>query len=82
MYLFLAMSFGTCYGIASLFMFFPDFIVPITGELHLMHPLAIVALYSPSIAGLITCYLMGGKDALKGMFLKLVPRKKICSGFL
>ncbi|WP_206098604.1 hypothetical protein [Paenibacillus silvae] len=76
MVLFLAISFGTCYGIASLFMFFPDYIVPITGELHLMHPLAIVALYSPSIAGLITCYLMGGKDALKGMFLKLVPRKK------
>ena len=38
MYMFLGISFGVCYGIASLFMFFPDFIVPLTGELTLMHP--------------------------------------------
>ncbi|WP_223067494.1 hypothetical protein [Paenibacillus caui] len=76
LYLFLGISFGMCYGIACLFIFFADWIVPITGELTLMHPLAIIALYSPSIAGLITCYLMGGGSALKGMFAKLLPRKQ------
>ncbi|MDO3410491.1 hypothetical protein QWJ34_12035 [Saccharibacillus sp. CPCC 101409] len=76
LYLFLAISFGACYGVAILFLFFSDFIVPITGPLTLTHPLAILALYSPSFAGLITCYAMGGWPAVKGMFARLVPRRK------
>lgn len=74
--MYLAMSFVTCWGIGIAYMFFADIFVPITGKLTLMHPIAILALYSPSIAGLITYYLMGGSKAVKSVFKKLVPRKQ------
>lgn len=74
--LYLSIAFGVCWGIGILYIFFDDVLVPITGELTLMHPIAIIALYSPSIAGLITYSVMGGSEALKGVFSKLVPRRK------
>ncbi|WP_205622767.1 hypothetical protein [Paenibacillus wynnii] len=76
LYLYLGISFAVCWGIAIAFILFEDFLVPLTGELTLMHPLAIIALYSPSIAGIITYYVMGGTEALKGLFSKLIPRKQ------
>lgn len=76
LYLYLGISFAVCWGIAISFILFEDFLVPITGELTLMHPIAIIALYSPSIAGIITYYVMGGTEALKGLFSKLIPRKQ------
>jgi len=74
--LYLGISFGVCWGIALIYILFGEYVTPITGELHLMHPIAIAALYSPSIAGLITYYAMGGMKAVGGILLKLVPRKQ------
>jgi membrane protease YdiL (CAAX protease family) len=74
--MYLAISFGVCWGIGILYIFFGDFLVPITGELTLTHPIAIIALYSPTIAGLITYFVMGGVGAVKGILLKVIPRRQ------
>ncbi|SYX83430.1 hypothetical protein [Paenibacillus alvei] len=76
LYMYLAISFGACWGIGLAYMLFGDILVPITGPLTLLHPLTIIALYSPSIAGLIAYYAMGGSKAVKGVFSKLIPRKQ------
>ncbi|MCK4258161.1 MAG: hypothetical protein KAX49_04240 [Halanaerobiales bacterium] len=74
--LYLLMAFGAIWGVGICYTIFADFFVPITGELTLMHPVTIIALYSPSIAGLIIYFLGGGKEALKAILLKVIPRKK------
>lgn len=74
--IYLTIAFGVCWGVGIAYLFFSDIFVPITGELTLMHPVAIIALYSPSIAGIVTYFIMGGFAAVKGLFSKLVPRKE------
>lgn len=70
--LFLAIAFGLCWGPGILYIFFGETITPILGELTITHPIAILALYAPSIAGICVYLVFGG---LKGMLAKLVPRK-------
>ncbi len=74
--LYLGLAFGVSWGIGIIFMLFGDMLTPITGELTLTNPIVIIALYSPSIAGLITYFAMGGLQGLKGILLKLIPRKQ------
>lgn len=76
LYLYLGITFGVTWGIGILYMFFGRFLVPITGDLTLTHPLIIIALCSPSIAGLITYYVWGGFEGIKGLLFKIIPRKK------
>jgi len=76
LYLYLAIAFGACYGVAIVFIFFADLVVPLVGELTLMHPIAIIALYSPTIAGFITYYAMGGWKGVKDLLMRIVPRKE------
>ncbi|MCR8844304.1 hypothetical protein NQ117_11465 [Paenibacillus sp. SC116] len=76
LFVYLAIAFGASYGVTIVYLFFPDVIVPITGELTLMHPITIVTLYSPSIAGLIAYYMVGGGSAVKGVLAKFIPRKQ------
>lgn len=61
---FLALTFGLTWGLAALLMVFYDQIVAIFGEVGLSNPLAILAIYSPGIAGLLVMWRMVG---LKGM---------------
>ena len=70
--LFLIIAFGLCWGVGIAYIFFGNFITPVLGELTITHPLAIMALYSPSIAGIIVYIVFGG---LKELLSKLVPRK-------
>ena len=74
--LYLSIAFGVCWGIAIAFIFFSDFLVPITGELTLTNPFAIIALYAPSIGGLITYFVLDGFTGVKKIFLKVIPRKQ------
>lgn len=74
--LYLAISFGACWGIGGLFILFGEYLIPITGELTLMNPLVIAVLYSPSIAGLIVYFVTDGFEGVKGILKKLIPRKQ------
>ncbi|GAA0365730.1 hypothetical protein [Bacillus horti] len=76
LYLYLSITFGVTWGIGILFLFFEDILIPMVGELTLTHPIAILALYSPTVAGLITYYKFGGFKAIKGLLGKVIPRKK------
>ena len=74
--IFLVITFGLCWGLASLFMIFNDFFAKIFGDASFTNPIVMVALYSPSIAGLVVYGLMGGWKAIKNLFGKFIPRKQ------
>ena len=74
--LYLSLSFGMSWGVGIAFVLFSDILVPIVGELTLTHPIAIIALYSPSIAGLFTYYRLDGARGVKNILSKLIPRKQ------
>ena len=76
LWVYLAITFGVWWGVAITFTVFHNRLVKLIGGLTLLHPLIIVMLYLPSIAGLAVYFLCGGKGALKGIFLKLVPRRR------
>lgn len=73
---YLAIVFILSWGIIICCTAFADVLTPIIGRLTLTHPLVIFVLYLPSLAGLSTYYLQGGFTAVKGIFLKLIPRKQ------
>jgi hypothetical protein len=73
--LFLLVAFGVCWGMAFLFMAFSKYLVPIIGPLSLTHPLVILVLYSPSLAGLLVYYVFGGWRAVGRLMQKMMPRK-------
>ena len=74
--LYLGIAFGVCWGVGIAFILFSNILIPITGELTLTHPISIIALYSPSIAGLITYFALDGVEGVKRLFAKLIPRKQ------
>ena len=74
--IFLVITFGLCWGLASLFMIFNDFFAKIFGDASFTNPVVMVALYSPSIAGVVVYGLMGGWKAIKNLFGKFIPRKQ------
>lgn len=74
--MYLAIAFICCWGLGIAVIALGEKITRFTGELTLMNPVVIVALYSPSIAGLIVYFTSSGWDGVKGVFKKLVPRKQ------
>jgi hypothetical protein len=74
--IFLVITFGLCWGIASIFMIFNDFITNLFGDASFTNPIVMIALYSPSIAGLVVYGLMGGSKAIKNLLGKFIPRKQ------
>lgn len=57
---FLALTFGLTWGLAALLMLFYDQVVALTGEVSLSNPLAILAIYSPGIAGVLVTWRYAG----------------------
>lgn len=74
--IYLSISFILCWGIGFIYVFFGEYVTPITGELTLTHPIAIIALYSPSVAGLIVYFTLDGMAGIKGILSKVIPRKQ------
>ncbi|CAM5214743.1 hypothetical protein [Lysinibacillus sphaericus] len=74
--IYLIITFGLCWGLASASMIFNDFFTKLFGETSFTNPIVMIALYSPSIAGLFVYWLMGGFEAIKNLFSKFIPRKK------
>jgi membrane protease YdiL (CAAX protease family) len=66
---FLALSFGLTWGIAAILILFHDQVVAIFGELSMSHPLYILAVYSPGIAGVFLVWRHYGLEGL-GRFFK------------
>lgn len=74
--IFLVITFGLCWSLAALSMIFNDFFTKLFGEASFTNPIVMIALYSPSIAGIVVYGLMGGSKAIKNLFSKFIPRKK------
>lgn len=74
--IYLAITFGLCWGLASLYLMFSDYLSEIFGEVSFTNPGVMLSLYSASIAGIIVAGLMGGVKAIKTLFSRLIPRKE------
>ncbi len=66
---FFALTFGLTWGIAALLLFFTEPIEAVFGELTYTHPLYILAVYSPAIAGFLLVAKHLGISSL-GRFLR------------
>jgi hypothetical protein len=73
--LFLLITFGLGWGSGLLYVTFSRYLVPIFGPLSMNHPVVILSLYSPSIAGLLVYYIFGGWAAVGRLVMKMLPRK-------
>lgn len=82
MVIFLAITFGLCWGLASIYMMFYDTLSKIFGEVSFSNPGVVLSLYSPSIAGIIVYAIMGGKKAIINLIKRIVPKKKYFYWFL
>ena len=73
---FLVTTFGLCWGVCLLYIFFEPAMTAIFGELTLTNPLVILGLNFPSVMGLAIYCMYGGVGGLKKYLLTLVPKRK------
>jgi membrane protease YdiL (CAAX protease family) len=69
---FLFISFGLTWGLASLFVLFPDQISDLFGPLRMTHPLFLLAVYAPAIAALALVLRDGGLQGLRRFLSRLL----------
>lgn len=74
--IYLAITFGICWGISLLYAISYDTMASLLGELTLQNPIVVIVLNSPGVAGLIIYLIYGGFSSLKDYLWTLVPRKK------
>ncbi len=68
---FLAITFGLTWGLAALFLLFPEPFTALFGEPGLSNPLVILAIYSPGIAGVLLVWRHYGLGGLGRFFRRL-----------
>lgn len=68
---FLVITFGLTWGIAALLILFTDRIVAIFGEISMINPLFILAVYSPGITGVFLVWWHYGTEGLASFFRRL-----------
>ena len=69
---FLLISFGLAWGILALFVFFPDQMNKVFGELTGQHPLFFLAVYAPALAALIIVTWCSGYAGVRRYFSRLL----------
>lgn len=69
---FLLITFGLAWGILALFMFLPDQMTEIFGELSGQHPLFFLAVYAPAIAAFIVITYISGLRGLRRYLSRLL----------
>ena len=69
---FLLMAFGLAWGILALFIFLPDQMTGIFGQLTGQHPLFFLAVYAPAIAAFIVVTYKGGTGSLRRYLARLL----------
>jgi len=69
---FLLITFGLAWGIVALFIFLPDQMTALFGELSGEHPLFFLAVYSPAIAAFIVVIYYGGVGGLRRYLSRLL----------
>lgn len=74
--IYLLLTFGICWGILLIFFIFNEVLKALFGELTLANPLVMVALYAPTIAGMIIFFLQGKMRGIRGIVSKLIPRRQ------
>jgi membrane protease YdiL (CAAX protease family) len=75
---FLALTFGLAWAILGLFIIFADRVSGLLGELSAHHPLFVLAVYAPAIAGILVVFWHGGASGLRRYLSRLLLWR--CSG--
>ncbi len=68
---FLALAFGLTWGLAALFLLFPEPFLALFGEISMNNPALILAVYSPGIAGIFLVWRWFGVRGLGSYFRRL-----------
>lgn len=68
---FLLLAFGLTWGLAALFLLFPDPFIALFGEISMKNPALILAVYSPGIAGVFLVWRWFGVRGLGSFFQRL-----------
>jgi membrane protease YdiL (CAAX protease family) len=69
---FLLIAFGLAWGILALFIFIPDQMTALFGELNEVHPLFFLAVYAPAIAAFIIVTYYGGPGGFRRYLARLL----------
>lgn len=69
---FLLITFGLAWGILGLFIFLPEQMTAVFGELTGRHPLFYLAVYAPAIAAFVIIAIKAGVQGLKGFLSRLL----------
>jgi membrane protease YdiL (CAAX protease family) len=69
--LFLGLTFGLTWGLAALFILFPDQLTALFGELSMTNPLFILAVYAPAFSAFILVLRYGGARGFRRFLLRL-----------
>ncbi|MGT2894505.1 hypothetical protein ACVR0A_08840 [Streptococcus downei] len=82
LWIYLGITFGLSWGISLLYVLCYKQLSPIFGKLNMSSPLVVIALNSPSIAGVFVYYMYGGKKSLLQFFKRLIPNLRECRWFI
>ncbi|HEX9166427.1 MAG TPA: CPBP family intramembrane glutamic endopeptidase [Gemmatimonadales bacterium] len=63
--------FAWTWGVASLMLFFPDWVTRTIGPIRFSNPLFYLAVYAPSVTGIALAWLTGGREGLRLLFARL-----------
>lgn len=74
--IFFSITFGLSWGVSILYILFQNILKPIFGEITLENPLVVIALNSPSVAGIIVYFLYGRVQGVASFLKRMIPRKK------
>jgi membrane protease YdiL (CAAX protease family) len=63
--------FAWTWGVASLMLFFPDWVTSVFGPIRFSNPLFYIAVYGASLTGILMSWVTGGRDGLRRLFARL-----------
>lgn len=66
-----AIVFAWTWGVASLMLFFPDWVTRTIGPIRFSNPLFYLAVYAPSVTGIALSWVTGGREGLRLLFARL-----------
>lgn len=82
LWIYLGITFGLSWGLSLIYILCYKQLSPIFGQLNMSNPLVVIALNSPSIAGVFVYCIYGGKRSLLQFFKRLIPSLIECRWFI
>lgn len=75
MWVYLGVTFGLSWGLSLIYVAFQETLTPLIGVPNTSNPLVVLALNSPSMAGIFVYFLLGGGNAVLKFLECLIPKR-------